>query len=207
MKTSFFLLKIPSTWTNPSGNYHIGIKPLKILMPGGPFERLIVREKYPKAKWFEKKNVFFFRKNIEKKSSIRNIVRHWSKLNDVLMNTWINILHPTKYNKSIVHSPFDSNHFFVQGTKTHSRRTSSICRCFKRNRKEIYWSRTICRLYCLEWWRQMDVSFLSINQYCSENYLFSACIDTTQQGDLDQCKCLTNYIDSHQFATFSAIGV
>lgn len=35
---------------------------------------------------------------------------------------------------------------------------------------------------------------------------FSACIDTTEQGDLDQCKCLTNYIDSHDIATFSAIG-
>ncbi len=50
---------------------------------------------------------------------------------------------------------------------------------------------------------------------CESNFLlfisfificFSACIDTTQQGDLDQCKCLTNYIDSHEFATFSAIG-
>lgn len=42
----------------------------------------------------------------------------------------------------------------------------------------------------------------------TERFVFiSACIDTTQQGDLDQCKCLTNYIDSHEFATFSAIGL
>ena len=36
---------------------------------------------------------------------------------------------------------------------------------------------------------------------------FSACIDTTQQGDLDQCKPLTNYIDSHECSTFGAIGL
>lgn len=35
---------------------------------------------------------------------------------------------------------------------------------------------------------------------------FSSCIDTTQQGDLDQCKTLTNYIDSNEFGTFSLIG-
>lgn len=43
--TILFHLKIPSTWTNPSGNYHIGIKSLKLLMPGGAFERLTVRRK------------------------------------------------------------------------------------------------------------------------------------------------------------------
>ncbi len=39
-------------------------------------------------------------------------------------------------------------------------------------------------------------------------YLFTLMLvfDTTQQGDLDQCKCLTNYIDSREFSTFSAIG-
>lgn len=42
-KRNSFILKIPSTWTNPSGNYHLGIKQLKLLMPSGPFERLTVK--------------------------------------------------------------------------------------------------------------------------------------------------------------------
>jgi hypothetical protein len=37
-------LKIPASWKNPSGNYHIGIKPLKLLMPTGAFDRITVKE-------------------------------------------------------------------------------------------------------------------------------------------------------------------
>lgn len=53
----------------------------------------------------------------------------------------------------------------------------------------------------------MDVSFIFIQFFIRIHWISSACIDTTQQGDLDQCQCLTNYVDSHQFAIFSPIGL
>ena len=40
-----FFDKIPTSWKNPSGSYHIRIKSLKQLMPIAAFERLLVREK------------------------------------------------------------------------------------------------------------------------------------------------------------------
>ena len=45
-----FRLKIPSTWKNPSGNYHLGIKSLKLLMPSGVFDRINVKKKQNKLK-------------------------------------------------------------------------------------------------------------------------------------------------------------
>jgi hypothetical protein len=44
------------------------------------------------------------------------------------------------------------------------------------------------------------------NNYHWKSFYLSACLDTTEQGELNQCKCLTNYMDSHEFAIFSSIG-
>jgi tripeptidyl-peptidase-2 len=43
-KRKIFFLKIPSDWKNPSGNYHIGIKSLKHLIPSCAFDRIIVKK-------------------------------------------------------------------------------------------------------------------------------------------------------------------
>ncbi len=34
-----------------------------------------------------------------------------------------------------------------------------------------------------------------------------ACVDTTEKGDLENCRVLTNYRDSHEFATFSYLDM
>ena len=37
-----FILQIPSDWKNPSGEYRLGIKALKQLLPSSAFERVLV---------------------------------------------------------------------------------------------------------------------------------------------------------------------
>jgi hypothetical protein len=36
---------------------------------------------------------------------------------------------------------------------------------------------------------------------------FSACIDTSEKGELDECKVLKNYKDSHEYGTFSTVDM
>lgn len=37
----------------------------------------------------------------------------------------------------------------------------------------------------------------------NDGKMWRACVDTTEQGDLEKCKVLTNYRDSHEYGTFS----
>ena len=67
-------------------------------------------------------------------------------------------------------------------------------------------------LDCIVWYdgeKWMSVSrILSFWEFNVEFYFIDirACIDTSEQGKLDQCQCLTNYSDSQNCGRFSAIG-
>ena len=38
-------------------------------------------------------------------------------------------------------------------------------------------------------------------------YLNRACVDTTEKGELEKCKVLTNFKDSHEYGTFSYLDM
>ncbi|CAF3286943.1 unnamed protein product, partial [Rotaria sp. Silwood2] len=145
-------LKIPSHWKNPSGNYHIGIKSLKQLMPSSAFERL---SKERREKMFDPEH------RLALAEAQHRLDEHINKY-----------LSPNDEQK-LIREEFQS---FVDALKEVEK---------KYNDPGPF-------LDCIVW---------------NDGDKWIACIDTSEQGELDQCKCLTNYIDYHEFATFSAIDM
>ena len=46
-----------------------------------------------------------------------------------------------------------------------------------------------------------------VNIYLTVNILCRACVDTTERGDLGECKLLANYHEEHEFGTFSRMDM
>ncbi|CAF3801202.1 unnamed protein product [Adineta steineri] len=145
-------LKIPSSWKNPSGNYQIGIKSLKQLIPNSAFDRL---SKERREKLFDPEH------RLALAEAQRRLDEHTNKF-------------PTpNEEQKIIREEFQS---FVDALKEVEK---------KYNDPGPF-------LDCIVW---------------NDGDKWIACVDTTEQGELDKCKCLTNYFDSHEFATFSAIDM
>ncbi|CAF1250085.1 unnamed protein product [Rotaria magnacalcarata] len=145
-------LKIPLNWKNPTGNFHIGIKSLKQLMPSSAFERLI---KERREKMFDS----------EHRLALAEAQRR--------LDEYINKYSLPTEEQKLTREEFQS---FVDALKEVEK---------KYNDPGPF-------LDCIVW---------------NDGDKWIACIDTSEQGDLEKCKCLTNYVDSHEFATFSVIDM
>jgi hypothetical protein len=45
-----------------------------------------------------------------------------------------------------------------------------------------------------------------LSKEITEKYLIRACVDTSENGDLNECRLLASYREERQFATFSREG-
>ncbi|CAF1376834.1 unnamed protein product [Rotaria sordida] len=155
-----FFDKIPSSWKNSSGNYHIRIKSLKQLMPITAFERLL---KERREKMFDPEHRLAL---AEAQHCLNEHINKFPSPNELYDIEF-------KKEQKSIREEFQS---FVDALKDVKK---------KYNDPGPF-------LDCIVW---------------NDGDKWILCIDTSEQGDLDQCKCLTNYIDSHEFATFSPIDM
>ncbi|CAF0913211.1 unnamed protein product, partial [Didymodactylos carnosus] len=140
-------LKIPTSWKNPSGEYHLGIKGLKQFFPSTAFER-VAKER--REKLFDP----------EHRVAIANAQR---KL-DEHINKYLTPNEDQKLQREELQA-------FVDSLK-------EIEKKYVDNGPFID---------CIVW---------------NDGEKWIACLDTSECGDLDQCKVLSNYFESFTHSTF-----
>jgi tripeptidyl-peptidase-2 len=149
-------LKIPSHWSNPSGKYYIGMKPLFDLCPVA----LITRLKQ------------------ERKEKL------WQPLNEQAINQVDKKLNDLKISPADPNSTTTSADLLATWRKDDLQAQSDILKDLENKCKDIG-----PVFDCLVW--------------CDSGERWRSCVDTSERGDLENLMVLTNYRDSHQYATFS----
>jgi len=169
--------KVPSNWVNPSGNYRLGKKALFELC-SAPLRERLRRER--KEKLWQPNNTEYIakvqKKLVELKNTISNKTSSSSKTEKsetAVASSTPNDDEQTKNNEEFI------NNLLKEDLESQLEVLKDLDNKVK----------DVGPIYdCIVW---------------NDGEKWRACIDTTENGQLDACKVLTNYRDSLEYGTFS----
>jgi tripeptidyl-peptidase-2 len=166
---------VPSNWVNPSGDYRLGKKALFELC-SGPLRERLRRER--KEKLWQPNNTEYIakiqKKLVELKSNLNNKTTAKSEKSDTaLVSSIANDDDQAKNSEEFLNTLLRED-------------LDSQLEVLKDLDSKV---KDVGPIYdCIVW---------------NDGNKWQACIDTTENGQLDTCKVLTNYRESQEYGTFS----